>query len=382
MLSGGPASAGLAALVQSVGERRVPTCAVAGGPAAGAALAAARRVARELGTDHHERELVPADVADAIPLLAAAFDQPCGDPQAVVLYHGALAAREAGVRKLLCGHGAAVLFGRRAAYAHQLRLSRYEQLPSGLRQLLLEPLLFRLAAGVRRGPLAAARAHVLQSMRPLPARLQLASLLQGYGPSNVFDPEFFAAIDSTAPAAAQEQAWWLAQARDQVNRMIALDMQYALADHALPMLARASCLAGVDSAAPYLQDGVVAFAARLDPRHKRGGDARGALLRSALGGPAPARTHPEGLALPFGQWLQTDARLKGLAFDSLADLRKRRIVRGDFVDTLLARQLPAQPARHGTMVWMLMMLEQWFAQRRVDCDSVGTARARAMARAG
>jgi asparagine synthase (glutamine-hydrolysing) len=148
------------------------------------------------------------------------------------------------------------------------------------------------------------------------------------------------------------------------------------------MLARAACLAGVETAAPYLHDGVVAFAARLDPRHKRGGDARGALLRSALGGPAPARTHPEGLALPFGQWLQTDARLKGLAFDSLADLRKRRIVRGDFLDTLLAQRLPAQPARHGTMVWMLMMLEQWFAQRRVDCDSVGTARGRAMARAG
>jgi asparagine synthase (glutamine-hydrolysing) len=381
LLSGGSASAALAGLVQSVGERRVPTCAVAGGPAAGAALAAARRVARALGSSHHERELGPADVADAIPKLAAAFDLPCGDPQAVVLYYGALAAREAGVRRLLCGHGAAVLFGRRAAYAHQLRLSRYERLPSGLRQLLLEPLLFRLAAGVRRGPLATARAHILQSMRPLPARLQLASLLHGYGPSNVFEPEFFAAIDSTAPAAAQEQAWWLAQARDQLNRMIALDMQYALADHALPILSVTAGLAGVEAAVPYLHDGVVAFAARLDPRHKRAGDARGALFRSALRDAAPARPAGDAPALPFGEWLQTDARLKGLAFDSLADLRKRRIVRADFIDTLLAHRLAAQPARHGTMVWLLMMLEQWFAQRRVDCDRVGAARARALARA-
>jgi hypothetical protein len=32
------------------------------------------------------------------------------------------------------------------------------------------------------------------------------------------------------------------------------------------------------------------------------------------------------------------------------------------------------------MVWLLMMLEQWFAQRRVDCESLGAARARSAAR--
>jgi asparagine synthase (glutamine-hydrolysing) len=380
MLSGGAASTALAGLVQSVGDRRVPTCAVAAGPGAGASLAAARRVARELRTEHHERELGPADAADAIPRLAAAFDLPCGDPAALSLYYCALTAREAGVRRLFGGQGAAVLFGRRAAYAHQLRLSRYERLPSGLRQLLLEPLLFRLAAGVRRGPLATARAHILESMRPLPARLQLATLLHGYGPANVFEPAFFAAVDSTAPAAAQEQAWWLAQAREQVNRMIALDMQFGLADHELPMLARTCGLAGVELALPYLHDGVVAYAARLAPRHKRGGDATRALFQGALCGVSPPAARHATLALPFGQWLQTDARLKGLAFDSLADLRKRHIVRGDFIDDLLSHRLPAQPDRHGAMVWLLMMLEQWFAQRRVDSDSVGAGRMRATAR--
>jgi asparagine synthase (glutamine-hydrolysing) len=39
-------------------------------------------------------------------------------------------------------------------------------------------------------------------------------------------------------------------------------------------------------------------------------------------------------------------------------------VRPEFIDTLLARRLPEDPARHGRMVWLLMMLEQWFAQRR------------------
>ena len=39
-------------------------------------------------------------------------------------------------------------------------------------------------------------------------------------------------------------------------------------------------------------------------------------------------------------------------------------MRADFLDTLLAARLAEQPAWHGRMVWLLMMLEQWFAQRR------------------
>jgi asparagine synthase (glutamine-hydrolysing) len=76
------------------------------------------------------------------------------------------------------------------------------------------------------------------------------------------------------------------------------------------------------------------------------------------------RGHGHGLAPPVGQWLLADARLRAIAFDSLAALRSRGIVRPEFIDLLLSRSLPEDPARHGRMVWLLMMLEQWFAQRR------------------
>jgi asparagine synthase (glutamine-hydrolysing) len=274
-------------------------------------------------------------------------------------------AREAGTQRLLAGHGAAELFGQRERYTLQLRLARYERLPSALRQLLVEPLLFRLCAGMRRGPLAAARGYVEQAMRPLPARLLHANLLYGYGPGRVLDPAFLAAVDPSAPHAMFDQSWWLVQGRSQLNRMIALDLQYALTGQCLPAHAKACELAGVGSAYPYLNDAVVAFATRLDPALKR--DGADGLLRRALRGTLQRRVaaaHGQGFALPFGQWLQSDARLRSLAFDSLSDLRRRGIVRADFVDALLARHLPGQPGRHGTMVWVLMMLEQWFAQRR------------------
>jgi hypothetical protein len=71
-------------------------------------------------------------------------------------------------------------------------------------------------------------------------------------------------------------------------------------------------------------------------------------------------------ALPFGRWLQGDARLRTLAYDNLSTLARRGIVRREFVDLLLARRLPEDPALHGHTVWQLMMLEQWFARRRHD----------------
>jgi asparagine synthase (glutamine-hydrolysing) len=382
MLGGGARSAALAALLHALHGNRVPTCAVGAAGNGRGALGAARAAARLLRSDHHEREVSASDAADAIPMLAAHFDQPCGDPAALAAFYCALTAREAGALRLLGGQGGAVLFGARPAYALQRRLSRYERLPSALRQLLLEPFLFRLAGRVRSGPLAAARAHIERAMLPLPTRLQHANLLNAYGPANVFERDFLSTVDPTAPKAAQEQAWWLAQAREQVNRMIALDLHGSLVDHALPMLSKACDMAGAEAAFPYLQDGVVAFASRLDPRHKIDGGASGSLFRTALRGVLPARLAAgagHGFDLPFGQWLQTDTRLRAIAFDSLADLRARGVVRAGFIDELLARALPAQPARHATMVWRLMMLEQWFAQRKAGAGAPPAPRRRSTA---
>jgi asparagine synthase (glutamine-hydrolysing) len=375
MLGGGPGSAALAALLAAASGSRVSTYSVGFEAGGRGASGPAAQAARLLHSSHHACRVGPGEAADAIPRLAAAFDQPCGDPAALAAFYCAQLARDDGARRLLAGHGGAELFGRRARYARQLRLARYEKLPSALRQLVLEPLLFRLCGGVRRGPLAAARGYIEQSMLPLPARLQHANLLNGYGPASVLAPDYLAAVDPTAPHVALDQSWWLVQGRTLVNRMIALDLQYGLADLALPAHARACELAGVTTAYPWLNDAVVALAARLDPADKQGGGR--CAFRAALQGTVPRRllaAQGHGLAPPFGQWLLSDARLRSLAFDSLSDLRRRGIVRAEFVDALLTRHLPANPARHGRMTWVLMMLELWFAQRRPGAAGIGAER--------
>ena len=48
--------------------------------------------------------------------------------------------------------------------------------------------------------------------------------------------------------------------------------------------------------------------------------------------------------------------------DSLADLKQRRIVRPEFIDELTSVHVKSDAKYYGTMVWVLMMLEQWLAQ--------------------
>jgi asparagine synthase (glutamine-hydrolysing) len=371
LLSGGQRSAAIAALLAGNGGARVRTYTVGYDGAAEDTLGRARSLARQLGTEHHERRIGAADAADAIPLLAAAFDQPLGDPSVLAAFHGAAMARADGVQRLLGGHGGAELFGARAHYARQARLSQYEKIPSALRQTLVEPLLFQLARGAGAAPLRRARNYIEQALVALPERLETDNLLHGYGGAEVLEPAFLARVDPTAPAGALIQNWWLAGDCCQVNQLIALDLKYALGDRQLPAAMRACEMAGVEAAFPFLGDAVVAFAARLSPHQKLDRVRLSPFLSESLRAllPHKAASAHSAAVPPFGHWLHSDRRLRGIAYDSLSDLKRRAIVKAGFIDTLLAEPAGEQPAGHARMVWLLMMLEQWLARRHTGAHT-------------
>jgi len=377
MLGGGAASALLARLLQRAAQGPVDTYAVGFGASGAGALAAARASARKIGARHHEQLIDAGDVADAVAALAQAHDAPCGDPGAVAMLFAARMAREDGHRRLHGALGAAALFGLGARYACMAQAHRYERLPGVLRQLLIEPLLFGPGAGLP--AFARLRARIEQSLAPPALRLRGRNALLALGTANVFEPAFLELVDLEAPAALQEEAWWLAQARSAVNRAIDLELQGDLPCRIVPAFSAACAAAGVQAVLPYLDDAVVAMAARLAPGRKRGAGAR-RLFRQALReiGASPAPRAASAPVLPFGRWLQGDARLRALAYDSLSNLARRRILRRAFVDLLLARRLPEDPAAHGQTVWRLTMLEQWLARGRRPGSILETCRGGSM----
>lgn len=361
-LSGGTDSSTLAGMLARLGDAPARTYSIGFEVEGYDEMAYARIAARHFRTRHHEYYLTAGDVAEVIPRLAAGCDQPFGNASIVPAYFCAQMARADGVTRLIGGDGGDELFGGNERYALQGVYARYERLPSGLRQLLLEPLLFGLAGRLELPLLRKARSYVRQALTPMPARLESYNLLRRYGPAQVLDGDFLAAVDEAAPLAQLNTCYWESQGLSQINRMQALDLRYTLADNDLRKVSMACELAGVEAAFPFLSDEMLAFSARLPPEDKLHGTRLRYFFKQALREHLPrAIVHKKkhGFGMPFGNWLLQDARLRTLAYDSLHDLKFRRLVRAEFIDQLTGKLVHEHPAYHGTMVWVLMMLEQW-----------------------
>lgn len=330
-------------------------------------MAYARIAAKRFGTEHHEYYVTPNDLVRSIPAVAAHYDQPFGNSSVLPAYYCARMAREDGVSRLLAGDGGDELYGGNARYAKQRVFGWYGGVPAPLRRGLLEPLLENTPLGAL--PLARkGRSYVQQAKVPLPDRLQQYNLLLRLDPRQVFTPEFLARVDEADTLRQQREVWNLVPGRaSALNRMLAYDWRYTLAEADLPKVRGSTALAGVAVGFPFLDPGLVDLSLTLPVDYKLKGLKLRWFFKEALRGFLPDEIlakKKQGFGLPFGVWATRHAGLKAFAADSLQSLAGRGIVRRDFVEPLLRQRLPEHPGYYGEMVWILMMLEQWLRSQR------------------
>ena len=261
-------------------------------------------------------------LADAVPRLAAALDQPVGKPALAVAH--ALAA-QAAARGQGCLAFEPVLD--LARHVAERRRWRYARLPGAVRQLLIEPVLFHLLRGVGGAAIDGLRQRVADGVACLPSGVHGGALLARYGAGQVLSHELLAECDPARPVAQLREAWWAGYGQPEQDRLAVLDMEHEVAGCALPAALSACELHGIELAVPALDAGPA---------------------RATLAPPERPAT-----------WFAADGRLRALAYDSLLDLRRRQLVRPGFIDMLLSASLES----HADMAWSLMMLEQWLAQR-------------------
>jgi asparagine synthase (glutamine-hydrolysing) len=364
-LSGGTDSSTVAGILTEVGGKPAHTYSIGFAAEGYDETGYARIAQRHFGTNHHEYYVTPEDVVDAIPRIAAVFDQPFGNASAVPAYYCSRMARADGITRMLGGDGGDELFGGNERYSKQHIFALYDKLPGLLRKGLLEPAIFNFPGGGHVPLMRKARSYIEQASVPMPARLETYNLLGRYGPSQVFTADFLATADIDEPLASLRETYGQQEAVSLINRMLALDMKITLADNDLPKVMKACELAGVEVAFPFLSDQMVAFSTRLTARQKLNGTKLRYFFKEALRGFLPDEIitkQKHGFGLPFGVWLTQDPGLKQLSLDSLSDLKKRNIVRAEFIDSLFSEHLREHAGYHGTMVWVLMMLEQWYKQ--------------------
>jgi asparagine synthase (glutamine-hydrolysing) len=359
-LSGGTDSSTLAGVLGDLTGAPVSTYSIGFDQEGFDEMEYARIAARHFGTDHHEYYVTPQDIIELVPQIPRAYGQPFGNSSVVPTFYCARMARDDGIGKLLGGDGGDELFGGNKRYGTQVLFSYYSRIPRALREYALEPIVNAVPFGDRIMPVRKLRRYIEQARVPMPDRMHTWGYLDFIGREAMFDAEFLSCIDPDRPLSDLRREYKAIMGQHIVNKMAAIDLKLTLADNDLLKVTNMCELAGVEVGYPFLQQAMVDFASRLPADQKVRNQTIRYFFKRALRDYLPTEIihkQKHGFGLPFGDWLMAHDGLRGMAFDLLATLRSRRILRADFLDDLVNRKVPEHPNYFGGLVWVLMILE-------------------------
>jgi asparagine synthase (glutamine-hydrolysing) len=345
-LSGGLDSAAVAALVRAAGAPLSTFALTFPGEGAYDEGAAARSTAAWLGARHVEVAMGPRHLAELLPLAAARFGEPFGDPSALaVLALSQAAARDVVV--VLTGTGADELFAGYARY----RLGRVPRGVGGLARAAARALpssrhtrlgtFGSLAAKLARATQRDPAARYLAAMETVPAPWR-ARLLGRDEPPPVLERfrDCFTFADEFADGA----------------RLA--DLRVYLEGDLLAKEDRMAMAASLENRVPFLDDEVADLAGRAPASRHRG--LRGKrLLRRAMAAHLPREVlarRKHGFAVPVSEWMRGPAR--PLVDDHLRarDARVRGVLDPRALDALVAEHAAGDDGL-GLAVYALLALE-------------------------
>jgi len=322
----------------------------------------ARTTAGHFRCDHHELSLTSNDTYNAIPKIVEYYDEPFANSSAIGAYHCARMARESGVTTLLAGDGGDELFAGNERYATDKRFALYHQVPAWIRKGFLEPVTKLLPRNESKFSLP--RRYVRRANIPLPRRIFSYGLLLSMPPEEIFDPSL---LESTPPAdwlSVAEEHFRNARARNDLNRLLYLDVKMTLADNDLRKVLGTAELAGVRARFPLLDYRLAELSGRVPATLKMRGFEKRFIFKQAMKDILPHSVlykKKHGFGVPVALWFLQDPRLGALVSDILTDSRTRQrgYFRPTFLDHLLKLHRGNDAHYYGEILWYLVALELW-----------------------
>lgn len=384
-LSGGiDSSAVVASMARHGGGQPIRTYAIGfeGGPAEQLynELPYARRVAQLFGTEHREIVVEP-DVVGLLPKLVWHLDEPLADTAFITTYLVSQFARQ-DVKVILSGVGGDELFGGYRRYLGGHYAGRYRALPGWARK----------AASAAAARLPADRHHKLLNVMRL-AKGFIASAEMGADERyrsyvQVMPQATVAALLRQPPAAGDDL---LARAfagagpadGDELNRLLAVDLETQLPDDLLLLTDKMSMAVSLECRVPLLDEPLVDLAAAMPASLKVAGGRLKHVLKKALTPTLPddiLYRKKRGFGTPMGAWLKKELApvLRGLLAPEV--VRRRGLFDPAVVAALVADH-EAQRSDGTDALLALMNLEVWsrlYLDGRSASDLADELRALAM----
>lgn len=359
-LSGGLDSSAVVALMAQHMSQPVKTFTIGFREAAFNEIEDARRVARYLGTDHHELVVEPDAVA-LIEKLVWHLDEPFADASALPTYLVAQLA-SGHVKMALSGDGGDETF---AGYGRYLKYLKAERLG------LFKP----LAASVASAAGFAFPGRYRRRLRRIGESLRLRFPESYLSVVALTRREHAAALLGDAGnhygAIAVDRERMPAHSLD---RMVAIDFASYLPDDILVKVDRMTMAHSLESRAPLLDHRLVDFAVRLPP-HLRVRNGRGKHLFREVAArwlpPDVLIKRKQGFAVPLAAWFR--GPLRELASDLLTStaFRTRGLVDAQAAERCLHDHL-AGVDDLSEPLWLILSLELW-ARRFLDAGALAAA---------
>jgi asparagine synthase (glutamine-hydrolysing) len=355
-LSGGLDSAVIVGLMSHAAGARLKTFSIGFAEAGYSEAAAAAETARHFGTDHHERVLTGAEVAEDVEKLLAAYDQPTGD--GINTYYVSQAAHASGVKAALSGLGGDELFGGYPSFRDLPRIARllpwWGAVPDRVQGVLLAHL---RRGGTRRRKLADFLFHArdLPELAAMQRRVFSASRSRSLlGPDvlaantarSPFHPELGALRADLAGAGAFEiaSAWEL---RTYMADVLLRDSDVMSMRHSLELRV------------PFVDRPLIEWLWRQPAAYKSTPGRPKDALAGAVGDllpPAIRTRRKRGFTLPFALWMRRELKPFLDETFSAASVERSGLFQGSAVQACWRDFLEQQDARDWSRVWSLAVL--------------------------
>ncbi len=321
----------------------------------------ARRVADRYRTHHHEFVVRP-DVADVLPSIVSAFDQPLADSSAIPNYYICQLARTR-VTVALSGLGGDELAGGYERYLGVVLGQRYQKLPASLRNLLAHAAQALPDWGGNGRFTAERLKRFLRSAQgdPATAYLQLLSTFDRAQLEQLLAGEYREQLAHHAPEEFVLEGFRRSQSQDPVNQMLSADTLGYLPGDLLQLTDRMSMAHSLEVRVPYLDHELLEFAASIPSDVKIRGLNKKYVLKKVAASLLPRETihgRKRGFSVPLAFWFR--GQLRPLVERQLSPARLERL--GCFqpgqVAVLLDEHFSSR-ANHEGRIWALLIFSLW-----------------------
>jgi asparagine synthase (glutamine-hydrolysing) len=365
-LSGGVDSSTVAALAAEVRGNELDTFSIGFDDPEFDESAEARRVAKHIGSRHHEERLAPEALLDLLPAIGALLDEPIGDGSIVPTHLLARFARKH-VTVALGGDGGDELFaGYPTFQAERVARVLYDQAPR---------VIGRAATRLGRAALDALPASTGYMALDFKLRQFLRGADEASGPKRhqAWMASFLpaAALGALAPEIARvagddlydviDRRMTQCRATDGWDRLMYHYAKGYLGDGVLTKVDRATMAVGLEARAPLLDSKVIALACRVAPALRLHGTTTKWLLKKAARGLVPDETldrKKQGFAMPIGRWLK--GPLRPLLEETLSE--KHLAATGLFAAAPIRRLVNEHldgRADHRKPLWTMIAFMRW-----------------------